>query len=143
MRRAFTAVELAICLSILAILVPLVYAAARGVEDNHQIGLWHLKTAQEVRSLADAMRADQRQGQPVDGESLSWKLGACTVRYRLDPVGAVLREAPSACGGSAALAAGVEALEPQPGGVEITFLRHLRPTREERSTVFIPLGVTP
>jgi len=142
MRRAFTAVELAICLSILAIIVPLVYAGARAVGDTHQLGLWHLQTADEIRTIREELRADARRGLPLPDQPLSWRLGDCTVSYQLDG-DVLLRHAPAACGGSRALAVGVEAIEPSDLGVAITFVRILRPTLEQRSTVFIPMEVTP
>ncbi len=138
-RRGFTAMELAICLTILIILVPLVYQLATIVEENHAIGLWQLQTAEELRTVAEELRLDQRQGTPEPGEAVAWARQGCTVHYRVDPQRVLLREAPEACGGSRALATHVAGFRRLDEGVEIEFVNRLRPTIEQRERVFIPL----
>jgi len=110
------------------------------VQDNHALGLWHLQTADELRSLTEELRLDAQSGAALEGEEVAWSRGDCTVRYRVDPRRVLRREAPEACGGSRGLATNVDQLRRVVGGVEIEFARRLRPTNEQHTTVFIPLG---
>lgn len=138
-RRAFTAVELAICLSILIVLIPLVYAGAITVEETHNLGLWHLQSADQLRTVTEELRLDARRGTPVPDQRLSWTLDGCQVSYRVDDRGVLLRELAEPCHGTRGLATGVTAFDRVPGGVELELTRMLRPTRREESRFFIPL----
>lgn len=138
-RRGFTLVELAFCLTVAAILVPLLYALARGMEDRASIGLWHLETADGVRSFADALRDDAQGGVIADGAGFEFLKGECTFRYRVDGRSVLVRETDAGCGGSQAIARSVDSVNRVPGGVEVVFARALRPGRAERSVIFLPL----
>lgn len=137
-RRAFSLVELMIVLSCLAIATPVAWGLMAKLADNRALALDQLATAQELRTVADALQLDRRAGQRVAGEALSWQLGACTVRYRLDGT-TLLRDAGPACGGTQTLATGVERFEVAPGGVHLTFARAVRPSRVQRTPVFLPV----
>jgi len=138
-RRAFTAVELAICLTILIVLIPLVYAGALIVEETHSLGLWHLQSADQLRSVTEELRLDVRRGVPIEGQELAWKLDGCQVSYRVDERGVLSRELAEPCRGARGLATGVTAFERVQDGVELELTRVLRPTRQEHSRFFIPL----
>lgn len=106
MRRGFTLVELAIVLTILAIVTPAVFLLMRSIADDHARAVARLEDADAVRLVSESLRQDLRTGRlasapaglRVEGP------GACfPVDYRVD--GSVLvREAPAACGGAQALA---------------------------------------
>lgn len=138
-RRGFTVVELAIVLSISIILIPLVYSGVHAIAETHALGLWHLHSAEQLRTVTEELRLDARAGAAVQGTPLTWRRGACLVSYRVDEHGVLSREADEACGGTRALATGVTALDPVEGGVELELTRILRPTRREHTRVFIPV----
>lgn len=140
-RRAFTVAELAISISILAIVVPLVFHTATGWEENHALALWHVQTADSLRTVTEELRLDAWGGEVLEsGEGeLRFERGDCIVRYAVDPAGTLVRRAVAPCDGTRALARGVSSLERVPGGVEIVFSRVLRPSRVHRSRVFVPL----
>jgi hypothetical protein len=140
-RRAFTAMELAICLSISAITLPLVYVFLSALDEQHAFGLGYLAMADDVRTVAEELRLDEMRGAPGTGEELTWKNQNCPeeVRYRVNEQGVLLREAPAACGGTRALAGRVQAFTRVPGGVELTFSRSLRPNLTQKAVVFFPL----
>ena len=134
-RSGFTLIELAICLSILSILVPLVYGYALNIEDRSVIGHWHLRTADEVRTLAESIRADKQQGVP-DAEAVSFSMGTCTVTYPLEE--GVLSRVDS-CGSRQVIATGVSEITRQPSGVRVVFAQALRADRAEQQAVFIAM----
>ncbi len=138
-RRGFTMVELAIVLSISVLLIPMVYAGAQAIEEVHELALWHLRSADQLHSVAEELRLDERGGERQPGATLAWQRGTCRVVYRVDEHGVLLREASVACGGTRALATGVTTLAAVEGGVELELTHVLRPTRQERTHLFIPL----
>lgn len=138
-RPGFTLTELAIVLSLLGLLVPLVWRFALGLEDQRSIALWHLATADAVRTLSEELALLDRGSRRL-APDLAWDRQGCTLRLEHDPgAGAIVRNTSPECGGSQVLARGVETLLVVPGGVEVTFLLPLRPNRAERSTLFLPL----
>ncbi|MFH1467955.1 MAG: hypothetical protein ABIO70_26450 [Pseudomonadota bacterium] len=137
-RRGFTIMEMAINLSILGLLLPLIYAGALALEETHAIALWHLQTAAELRTVADELHRDVRWGRPLADEPLGWSRDDCAVRYRLE-AGAVLRVGEGSCEGRQALATGVTALRREVDGVVIEKGLPLRPGLTQRDRVFIPL----
>lgn len=134
-RAGFTLTELAICLSLLALLVPLMYSYALGIEDRFSVGMWHLETADQVRTVSESLRSDQQRGTLLDG-AVRFKHSACTVDYRL--VDDALTRADS-CGDTHALARGVTEMTREDDGVTITFTRAIRSSRAQHTQIFIPL----
>ena len=133
-REGFTLTELAICLSLLAILVPTMYAYALGIEDRFSVGMWHLETADQVRTVSESLHIDQQNGALLD--DMQFLQGDCIISYRLE--GDVLVRATS-CGEDQALARGVSDLIRKPTGVELHFTRAIRASRAQHSQIFIPL----
>ena len=119
----FTSVELAIVLSISAILVPAIYVFGHNLEHQRAVGLWQLEVADEVRSLGEALRGDRRAlkfsargGLRLDGP------GPCSpIEYTLSPEKTIVRRAPAACGGETTLSTHVTRLTHEPGGITATF----------------------
>ncbi len=138
-RRGFTVTEMAICLSVLVVLVPVVYALATGLEEAHDVARWHMRCADELRTVAEELGHDARASLPVASAGVAFEVPGCQVRYRISEERVLLREAGEACGGTRALARDVASLRRQAGGVELVFARRARPSLEHRSTVFIPL----
>lgn len=137
-RHGFSMVELATVLSISAVLVPIVYRLALGFEDRHALATWHLETATDVRTIAEELRLDARRGDPDEG--VAWVVEGCVARYRVTDERVLLRETEEACGGTRGLARNVEMVRRVPGGVEVGFVRALRPEQAHRTTVLIPVG---
>ena len=138
-RRGFTLIELAICLTITAVLVPLIYAYARDIDDRSTLGIWHLDTADDVRTVAETLGRDARQHTGAGGDPLSLRIGDCAVQYVVDDAQNLERRTSEPCGGTRVLARGVAALTPTAGGVDLTFARRMRVDRTHRITVFIPV----
>jgi len=136
MKRGFTLVELSVNLTVAAVILPLIYALARGVEDRVTIGLWHLETADGVQTVAESLRADARTGRLAPGEEPRFLRDGCAVVYRVDEEQVLLREGCGTTEGMARFVASVARVE---GGVELHFARPLRPGHIERSVVFVPV----
>lgn len=138
MRRAgFSAVELAVVLSISAILVPSAFVFARSVESTQRLASWHLETAEAVQRIDEALQRDAARG-GLDPSELSWG-GACRVNYAVTSAFAFERRAAEACGGTQVLANGVRQAKRVPGGVELSFVLALREDHLRQTAVFIPL----
>lgn len=137
MQRGFTAVELALCLTIAAVLVPLVYMFGARLEDNAAVAEWQLDVAESARTVAEELRLDARRGLPT-GDTVGFLSGACLVRYEVTD-SALVRAAGEACGGSRGLAGTVESIAWVAGGVEVVFARVLRPDRAVRQAVYFPV----
>ena len=139
MRRGFTLIELAVVLSVAAILVPLVWILGTQVVDQVTLGRWQLDAAEGVRTVAEELRVDAREGTPT-AEQVGFRVGTCDVRYVVTGASALVRQATADCGGSRGLSRRVESIAWSPGGVDITFARTIRPRRVHRTTVFIPVA---
>ena len=138
MRRGFTLVELATCLAVASILVPIIWTFSAHVIDQTTLGRWQLEAADGVRTIAEELRLDARAGEAA-GDEVGFGAGDCEVRYRVTEGALLVREAPARCGGSRGLSRFVESMTWSPGGVDVTFVRTLRPNRVHRTTVFIPV----
>ena len=132
-RGGFTLVELAVCLTLLAILVPMVYAYALGIDDRFDVGTWHLQTADQVHTVSEALHADGRVARLMD-DAVQFRHHDCVIDYRV--ADDALQRVDS-CGGTQTLARGVTGISRQPAGVEVVFTRHLRQGRSQRSAIFI------
>ncbi|MFZ5439875.1 MAG: prepilin-type N-terminal cleavage/methylation domain-containing protein [Myxococcota bacterium] len=124
MRRGFTAIELAVCLSISAVLAPAVWLFSRSLHAPVARGQWYLESAATVRAVAEQLALDQAP--------------ACHARYALEE-GDLVRVADASCGGRLVLARGVQRFERVTGGVELTLALRLRPDQVHEKTIFIPL----
>lgn len=142
MRRGFTVVELAIVLSISALLVPLVFLTARSWDEHRAAGLRQVAVADEVRSLGEAVRADRRALKFAGKGSLTLQgKGPCSpVEYAVTDAQTLVRRAPAACGGETALATHVTALAHAPGGLAVTFGFEVRPGTVVPTDVFIAVA---
>ncbi len=127
MRRAlgFTAVELAVCVSISAILVPSAFHFARSLEMTQRVASWHLETADAVQNIDEWLQHDAVRGAL-----------ACHVDYVVTP-GLILER--RACDGAQVLASGVRRFERVPGGVELSFVLPLREDLVRTTEVFLAL----
>ena len=137
-RRGFTIIELAIVISISAILVPAVYLFARTLEDQQAIGLRHLEVADQTRTLAEALGADRR-GLHFSGPTslkLEGPSPCAPVEYSLTPARTVERRD---CSGTTTLATQVQSLGHVAGGVAIAFGFEKRPGLVLRTELFIPV----
>lgn len=111
MRRGFTMVELAIVVTLLTILVPLIFMLFHLGAADFQKANATLDAADQVRDLSEELRLDARNGQLAATGLVFEGAGACSpVTYRLVAT-SVVREAPVACGGTRALVRNVTALE--------------------------------
>lgn len=111
MRRGFTMVELAVVVTLISILVPLIFMVFHvGAADFQQANAT-LDAAHQARDLSEELRLDGRSGR-VSATGLTFEgAGECfPVSYRL--VGStIVRQAPPACGGDRALVRHVRSLE--------------------------------
>ncbi|MFT3711910.1 MAG: hypothetical protein QM817_30080 [Archangium sp.] len=121
-RRAFTTVELAICLSISALLVPACYLFIRTLQARHDRALWQLEAASSIRTLSEQRELD-RVARPE-----------CAVTYRLDG-DKVVR---SACGTELVLARHVTKFEQNASGATVAFTLRDSETQAQTFEVFIP-----
>lgn len=139
MRRArgFTMVELAIVVSIIGLVVPAAFLLVRSFAVQQQRALFHLEVADATRSISEELRADLRTGALADGDGLQLTgKGECfPVTYRVSE-GVLVREAPVACGGSRAIARGVQRLTRTRAGLAVQFVLADDPVVE----VTLPLG---
>ncbi len=137
-RRGFSLVELAVVLTLTAVLLPAVYVFSRTMEDRTARGLWHLEVADGVRAVAEELRRDAHTGEILPGGGLAFTVDGCEIRYQVEHT-VLVRQASDACGGDRGLATRVQTLRRVPGGLELVFVRALRADRPHRSTVFLPL----
>ncbi len=137
-QRGFTMVELAIVVSIAAILLPLVYSFAWHLESQRALVQWNLEVADATRSLNEELRLDRRAGGLVAGPALRFDRPTCPAEYLLVDQ-TLVRRADAACAGDRGLARNVGSFERVDGGVELIFVRALRPEQVHRTTIFLPL----
>jgi len=140
-RQGFTLVELAICLTLLALLIPLVYAFARDMEDRTALGLSSLETADAVRTVSETLRQDARSARWTDPTGLTLRRAdGCEVRYLVkDSV--LMRKSGEPCAGPHALARRVTSMERVTGGVEVVFSLPRRPGPTEGTQVKVRIPV--
>ncbi len=137
-RRGFTALELAICLSISAILVPGIYLFARQLEDTERVTRWHLETAAAIERIDAEIQSDVERQPLVAGKTVEWA-GPCPIRYALTDALTLERQAGESCGGTRVLATGVQEFSRVPDGVEVVFALRLAETVTRHTSVFLPI----
>ena len=118
MRRGFTAVELAVVLSISAVLTPLVYQTHRRFEQSGELARFHLDSALMLRDLREEARAD----------------GRCDARYELRE-SALWR---SGCGVERVVATRVRTFEQRPEALVVTRFYAFSPDEERFDTLVVP-----
>ncbi|MER2565517.1 MAG: type II secretion system protein [Myxococcaceae bacterium] len=102
MRRGFTMVELAVVVTLLTILVPLIFMLFNRGAADYQKANATLEAAEQLRDLSEELRLDGRNG-ALSTAGVVFEGGACTpITYRLVET-SVVREAPASCGGTRAL----------------------------------------
>jgi prepilin-type N-terminal cleavage/methylation domain-containing protein len=139
-RRGFTAIELAIVISISAILVPLVYLFVRSVDEDRAVALWKLASADTVRTVSEQLRDDARDASLAADFTFTGEASCLPVRYVVTAAHTLERVAPAGCEGPRALAAGVSRLSRVEGGVELELELVLRPDHVRHERVFLALG---
>jgi hypothetical protein len=132
-RGGFTLAELAICMSLMVVLVPLVYAFGLGIEDRLLLGTWNLQTADAVRTVADSIQLDDRTAD-LAPDAPRFQRGDCVIDYTVAD-GALTRS--DSCGIAQVLARDVRSVSRQPGGIEVVFSRGLRADRSQQVQTFI------
>lgn len=135
-QRGFTAVELAIVLSIAVLLVPIAYQFLTRLDDQVALAAWELDAADAIRTVSEQIRLDAR-GSARSAEGVGFVRGSCRMAWTVTDAGSLVRHAPG-CGGTVALAAHVESLSWSEGGLDLTFTRSLRPGQDHRFSVFLP-----
>jgi len=134
-RDGFTLTELAICLSLLALLVPLMYSYALGIEDRIAVGMWHLRTADQVRTVSESLHIDQ-QNSTMQADAVQFQHRGCTIDYQLED-GVLVRA--DSCGSSQALARGITEMSRLPDRLELRFTHTVRASRAQHTQIVIPL----
>lgn len=125
-RRGFTLLELAICVSLLGILVPTTYAFIRTFEDRLYRASAVAESARSARAFSEELRRDLQTMQAQAGDRLVLQ-GACgTVEYAVVD-GVLLRKASAACGGDRPIARQAQALTREARAAVLTFGRPMRP----------------
>jgi prepilin-type N-terminal cleavage/methylation domain-containing protein len=141
-REGFTLIELAVVLTLSAIVTPAAWLAWRNVDAELALARWHVGVADAVRTVYEELALDARGGARVaqDGVAFEGPGGCGRIDYRVTGEAALERAAPDACGGTRTLARGVRALRPVAGGVELELVLALRPDHEVVRVVFLPLA---
>ena len=126
-RRGFTVIELAICLTLMTILVPLVYGLMRNFENEIYRAAAEAESAQAMRAVSEEVRRDLQALELREGGAGMELVGACgSVQYAVE--GDVLfRRASAACGGDRPVARRVQGLTREPRALVVTFGRPMRP----------------
>lgn len=139
--RGFTLIELAICMSILALLLPLVWVFGRTLEAEHRDVVSQASSARELRALTEELRLDLRTRSLKSTTGLVLQgAGSCAlVEYAL--AGEVLeRRAGPDCGGTRAVAAPVQSVRRDGALLEVVFAHHSgrEPERVTRLLALLP-----
>lgn len=128
MRRGFTMIELAVMVSILSILVPLLYVGYRQMEAGYIRVETRLDAGRAARSFSEELRRDLWTHRLAEGSGVALE-GAAPCEHILYEVreGVLWRKAPDACGGARAIARNVGALTRDGSGILLVYRRRLRP----------------
>lgn len=142
MRRGFTLLEFAICLSILALLVPAVFMMGRAFEEHAFQAAAQAEAASAMRSVSEEFRRDLKtMGWPDDTQLKLAGAGQCpAVEYRLTPEHTLVREGAEGCGPARTLAANVRSIERLTGGLRVVFFKRVAVGRERTDTFTMGFG---
>jgi len=137
-RRGFTLVELAITISISAVMIPAVFLLLRTAEANARRALSRARTAESMRTFSEELRRDLRTMRFVNDTGLVLAGPGCEARYELR--GSILVRA--GCDGARAVARDVASVERTAWGAEVVFAQHVAPPKEPIRTRYrIAFGV--
>ena len=123
MTRAFTLIELAIVLTIGALLVPMIYVIQRNLEANEWRALAKLDAAGAARAIGEELRRDTRTHTFDRGMELSGPCGR--IAYVVDGDNVLMRRADVDCGGDRAIANHVGGIHRRGGLVDVTIVHRL------------------
>jgi len=142
MRRGFTLIELAICLSILALLVPVGFAMGRAFEQHAFQAAAQLEAASAMRSVSEELRRDLKTMGWPDETSLKLQgAGLCPrVEYKLTADNTLIREGAEGCGPARTLAAHVRSIQRETGGLRVVFFKRVAVGRERTDTFYMGFG---
>lgn len=130
MRRArgFTLVEMALCISIGTLVVPLVLLTVRSMERQHLRALEQVESAQAMRGVSEELRRDLQSMRMLPGPAVALE-GACgRVDYVVSGEAVLQRRAEPACGGTRAVARRVKAIRREAGqALSVDFERPVAP----------------
>lgn len=129
-RRGFTLVELAIVISVSAVLVPAAYQFVRSLTARADFAHFQLDAASTLRAVSEQLELDRLRVQ-CSGE-VKWSVEG----------EALTRTASPACGGQQVFARGVLALEREAGGARLVLTRRVSLEVSHQVELFVP-GVVP
>ena len=123
MRRGFTAIELAIVITVTAVLVPATYLFWRSMHSSYDESIAFLRISDETRAFSEELRRDRMLMRWADPSALAMTGdGACRrVEYRLEER-ALVRTGDGECGVRRAVATNVMSATRTAWGVELVFL---------------------
>jgi hypothetical protein len=133
--RGFTALELALVLSISPLVLGGAYLLWRGFDRQHRIALFEAEAARGMRALSEDLRRDLRTLRwEATGLSLTTRAAdpagsasSCNrVEYAVDN-GVLVRRGDAGCGPTRAVASSVESAVRTGGTVEVIFAARLAP----------------
>ena len=107
MRRGFTLIEMAVCLSVTSIVVPLVFLVSRAIEGESLRALADVEAAEQMRAVSEELRRDLQSMRVAEGRGLVLEgSGPCgRIEYAIASESVLVRRessleagAPAACG---------------------------------------------
>jgi prepilin-type N-terminal cleavage/methylation domain-containing protein len=142
MRRGFTLIELAVSLSILALLVPLVFMMGRSFEEHAFQAAAQAEAAAAMRSVSEELRRDLKtMGWPDDTALKLAGAGQCpSVEYKLNADSTLVREGAEGCGPARTIAANVRSISRETGGLRVVFFKRVAAGRERTDTFIMGFG---
>lgn len=125
MRRGFTLVELAIVMSLSAILVPAAFMFVRHLTARAELATFELEVATTLRAVAEQVELDAA------------RPACATAKWTLDGE-ALTRTASAECGGAQVFARRVRSFERVAGGAAVVFGLRVSPELTVTREVFVP-----
>jgi type II secretory pathway pseudopilin PulG len=120
--RGFTALELALVITISSLVVASAFLLLRAFEGQDYRALAEAEAARGMRAFSEELRRDLRTLRLEPGSALALSGPCGRVEYTLQE-GSLLRKGEAACGAPRAVSAGVASVARTPLGVEVTFAR--------------------
>ncbi len=131
-QRGFTLVELAVTITITAILLPATFLLFRAVEGRIHGWLASARVAESTRTFSEELRRDLRTMRFTAETGFTLASPGCEVRYVVE--GTTLMR--HGCDGDRAIARDVETLARTAWGAEITYASHVAPPKAPKRTTF-------